>query len=208
MTATAPDVILASTSPARSRLLTNAMVPFSVQPSSVDEEGELARHIAEHGTPSSAEEALFLADLKAEAVAKNSSGAVVIGCDSVFEIDNTSYGKPYTVDETVKRWAIMGGKTGVLHTAQVVIDTTQPGNKSSRIVSTEVSFAKISPEEARAYAETGEPLQCAGAFTLDGRGSTFVSEIRGDANAVIGISTSALREQFAELGYFLPLADL
>lgn len=208
MTQTAPAVILASTSPARSRILTNALVPFTVSPSAVDEEGELSQLIAKSGKPSSAEEAVFLAGLKAEAVARDAAGAIVIGCDSVFEVDGVSYGKPYTVEETVNRWSIMSGKTGTLHTGQVVIDTTNGNLRSSRVVSTEVTFTEVSPEEARAYAETGEPLQCAGAFTLDGRGSAFVAGIQGDANAVVGISTAALREQFAELGHMLPLATL
>lgn len=208
MTSTAPAVILASTSPARARLLKNALIPFQVQPSSVDEESELARHIEVHGKPSSADEALFLATLKAEAVASGTAGALVIGCDSVFEIEGVSYGKPYTIDETVRRWSLMSGKTGILHTGQVVIDTRTNSHRSSRIVSTEVRFANVTPEEALAYAQTGEPLQCAGAFTLDGRGSTFVAGILGDANAVIGISTAALREQFLELGYSVPLMTL
>ena len=150
-------------------------------------------------------EAQLLADMKASAVANlpgiNSRPSVlVLGCDSVFELDGASYGKPYQVDVAVQRWKQMRGRTGVLHTGHALVDAAT-GTRAQRTVSTRVSFAEPSDAEIQRYAQSGEPLNCAGGFTIDGRGSAFIDSIEGDHLSVIGVSPAALHSMLAELGH-------
>lgn len=202
-----PQLVLASASPGRARVLQAAGLDFTTEVSSVDEDEVLAGARAVGGeqgiTP--AEVALLLARAKAEDVAavRQVSGqqerpALVLGCDSVFELDGEAYGKPYEVEIAVERWRAMRGRTGVLHSGHWLIGET--GEAVGRTVSTEVSFAAPSEAQIRAYAESGEPLHCAGAFTIDGRGAAFVRGVSGDHLSVIGVSPHVLAELLAELG--------
>ncbi|MGJ9406249.1 Maf family protein [Nesterenkonia aurantiaca] len=200
-------LILGSASSSRARILTQADVRFTVRVSDVDEPAAVAAAQEKLGDEqlSPALEAQLLADLKAAAVANlpgiNSRPSVmVLGCDSVFELDGASYGKPYEVDVAVQRWKQMRGRTGVLHTGHALVDAAT-GARAQRTVSTRVSFGEPTDAEIQAYAESREPLTCAGGFTIDGRGSAFVDRIEGDHLSVIGVSPAALHSMLAELGH-------
>lgn len=187
-----PRLVLASASPARLKTLQAAGLRPEVVVSGVDEDGVEADNVAEL--------ALKLAQLKAVAVASGLARALVIGCDSVLELDGEILGKPVDAAEAVQRWQRMRGRSGVLHTGHCVIDTHREV-WIGRTAATQVRFAPVSDEEIEAYVASGEPLRVAGAFTIDGLGSAYVSGISGDPHNVVGISVPLLRLMFDELGY-------
>jgi septum formation protein len=190
-------LVLASASPARLGLLRQAGLDPKVVVSGVDEDGVTA------ATPGDL--ALLLAEAKAAAVAaqlngdSNSEGALVIGCDSVLELDGQALGKPRDPAEATARWRSMRGRSGVLRTGHCVIDTAN-GKRASRTASTTVRFGTPDDAEIEAYVASGEPLHVAGAFTLDGRSAPFVDSIEGDHGNVIGLSLPLLRYLLAEVG--------
>ncbi|MGW4894200.1 nucleoside triphosphate pyrophosphatase [Kitasatospora sp. NPDC004240] len=184
-------LVLASASPARLGLLRQAGLDPRVVVSGVDEDAITA------ATP--AELALVLAEAKAKAVAAElTGGELVIGCDSVLELDGQALGKPADAEEALARWQAMRGRAGVLRTGHCVIDTVT-GEQSSATASTTVRFGTPDDAEIAAYIATGEPLHVAGAFTLDGRSAPFVDGIEGDHGNVIGLSLPLLRSLLAEL---------
>lgn len=194
--ATPMRFVLASRSPARLATLRAAGVEPEVIVSDVDEEAIEAT--IPDATP--AELAQILARAKAEAVAEAISGpAIVVGCDSVFELNGRSYGKPGTQDVARERWQQMFGKTGVLHTGHCVIDTAT-GQQAEATASTTVTMGTMTPREMDDYLATGEPLEVAGGFTLDGLGGAFIESINGDPSTVVGISLPTLRRLLADLG--------
>lgn len=208
----APLLVLASQSPGRAGVLRAAGIGFEQLVSHADEEALTAA--SEGASP--AELVLLLARAKAEAVAQRpeARGRLVVGCDSLFELDGEVQGKPYTPERAAERLRAQSGRTGVLHTGQWLVDAraaSAPGEAdddgrdrtrpaSGRSVSTAITFAELAEDEIEAYTATGEPLHCAGSFTIDGRGSAFIARVDGDPAAVVGISVAALREQLAELG--------
>lgn len=185
-------LILASASPARLKTLQAAGLRPDVLVSGVDEDGVEAE--------TAAELALKLAQLKAVAVAADQPRALVIGCDSLLEFEGEVLGKPADEAEAVDRWQRMRGRAGVLHTGHCVIDTHREV-WLGRTASTQVRFAMVDDDEIHAYVASGEPLAVAGAFTIDGRGSAYVSGITGDPHNVVGISVPLLRLMFDELGF-------
>ena len=187
-----PRLVLASASPARLKTLQAAGLRPEVIVSGVEEDGVEADNIAEL--------ALKLAQLKAVAVAADQPRALVIGCDSVLELDGEILGKPVDAADAVDRWKRMRGRSGVLHTGHCVIDTHREV-WLGRTAATQVRFAAVGDEEIDAYVASGEPLQVAGAFTIDGLGSAYVSGISGDPHNVVGISVPLLRLMFDELGF-------
>ncbi|MFJ6770481.1 nucleoside triphosphate pyrophosphatase [Kitasatospora sp. NPDC091257] len=185
-------LVLASASPARLGLLRQAGLDPRVVVSGVDEDAITA------ATP--AELALVLAEAKAKAVAAElADGELVIGCDSVLELDGRALGKPADAAEALARWQSMRGRAGVLRTGHCVIDTTT-GRQSSATASTTVRFGTPDDAEVAAYVASGEPLHVAGAFTLDGRSAPFIDGIDGDPGNVIGLSLPLLRRLLADLG--------
>lgn len=150
----------------------------------------------------------MLAEAKATAVADGGGldgGELVVGCDSVLELDGRALGKPKDAAEATQRWHAMRGRSGVLQTGHCVIDTAD-GRRLSRTASTTVHFGTPDDAEIAAYVASGEPLHVAGAFTLDGRSAPFVDGIEGDPGNVIGLSLPLLRALLAELG--IPITDL
>jgi septum formation protein len=193
-----PRLMLASQSPARLKLLNAAGIDAEVMVSGVDES-------AVNATRADAL-ALVLARMKAEAVAnrlRNSERArdhlLIVGCDSVLELDGEIYGKPADADDAIKRWELMRGREGVLHTGHCLIDL-RTDTHSEAAASTRVEFAELSDAEIAAYVASGEPLNVAGAFTIDGLGSPFVAEITGDHTNVMGLSMPLLRHLLAAQG--------
>lgn len=196
-------VVLASASPARKRLLHAAGIEPSIMVSGVDEDAATAAAEQTYGPLAPEDLALVLARAKAEDVASQVDDALVVGCDSILELDGDGHGKPANAEEAVARWQRMRGRTGVLHTGHWVIDTREDDGTGATLgatASTTVHFAAIDDDEIRAYVETGEPLRVAGSFTLDGLGAPFVSGIEGDPSNVVGLSLPLLRELLAEVG--------
>ena len=190
--------VLASASPARLQTLRAAGVEPEVIVSGVDEDAITAE------TP--AELVQLLSQAKASAVEPGLTGdALLLGCDSLLELDGLPLGKPGTAAEATARWQRMRGRTGVLHTGHTLIDVAS-GRRLTRLASTEVDFAEPSDAEIAAYVATGEPLVVAGAFTVDGLGGWFVEAIRGDHHNVVGLSLPLLRRMLLDLGH--SLADL
>ncbi|MGW8989555.1 nucleoside triphosphate pyrophosphatase [Streptomyces zhihengii] len=192
-------LVLASASPARLNLLKQAGLDPHVIVSGVDEDALSA--------PTPAELALVLAEAKAAAVAarEEAAGSLLIGCDSVLELDGQALGKPADAEEATARWKAMRGRAGVLQTGHCVIDTVT-GRRASATASTTVRFGEPSDAEVAAYVASGEPLHVAGAFTLDGLSAPFVDGIDGDPGNVIGLSLPLLRRLLAELG--IEITDL
>ncbi|MFE2425409.1 nucleoside triphosphate pyrophosphatase [Streptomyces sp. NPDC059373] len=185
-------VVLASASPARLALLKSAGLAPRVIVSGVDEDAITA--------PTPGELARVLAEAKAEAVAGQlAGGELVIGCDSVLELDGEALGKPADAEEAIARWKSMRGRAGVLQTGHCVIDVAA-GARVSATASTTVRFGTPDDAEVAAYVASGEPLHVAGAFTLDGRSAPFIEGIEGDHGNVIGLSLPLLRRLLAELG--------
>lgn len=224
----APRLILASASPARRQILTEARVPFDVMVSDVDERAAVEAYVEAAGRIAPADEAQMLARAKAEDVAsrREARGALVLGCDSVFEMDGRAYGKPHEVEVAVERWRQMRGRTGTLHTGHWLVDAstatrttvsnwlgeavgatgalpvpTAELQSASETVSVDITFRVPTEEQIRAYAESGEPLHCAGAFTLEGGAAEFIEQVDGDREAVIGVSPMALGRLLGRLGH-------
>ena len=194
------SLILASASPARTKLLTDAGIGHTVLVSDVDEDAVTARY----GLTDPHDTALLLARAKAEAVASlpEAEGALVIGCDSVFEFEGEAHGKPWEADVARERIRRMSGSSGVLHTGHWLVDcrdTDEDGSGATlgAVSSAEVHFAKLSEDEIEAYIATGEPLQVAGSFTIDSLGGAFIERVDGDQHAVVGLSVSTLRQLLA-----------
>ena len=187
-------LVLASQSPARLATLRSAGVEPTVIVSGVDESQV-------DGLPP-AEIALQLAELKCAAVAQREdlpTDSVVLGCDSVLELDGQALGKPDDAADAILRWQAMRGRTGVLHTGHALHDAVT-GQTAAATASTTVHFADLT-DEVDAYVATGEPLHVAGAFTVDGLGGAFVTGIEGDYHNVVGVSLPLLRDLLAELGH-------
>jgi nucleoside triphosphate pyrophosphatase len=185
------ELVLASASPARLALLRGAGLDPEVIVSGVDESAFSA------ATP--AELVAVLAQAKARAVAARVGRGLVIGCDSMLDLDGRARGKPKSAADAAALWREMSGRTGMLVTGHCVIDAGT-GRQAAAVAATEVRFGTPSDGEIAAYIASGEPLTVAGAFTLGGRGGWFVDGIDGDHGNVIGISLPLLRRLLAELG--------
>lgn len=193
--------VLASASPARLATLRAVGLDPEVIISGVDEDDVSA--------DSPADLAQRLAELKGTAIAgatpRREATEVVLGCDSVLELDGVAYGKPGDPATAIARWQQMRGRSGVLHTGHHVTVRTGDSTRSlSAVASTCVHFAEVSDDEIAAYVATGEPLVVAGAFTLDGLGAAFVRGIEGDPHNVVGVSVPLLRTMINELGLRWP----
>lgn len=187
------SLVLASASPARLATLKAAGVEPSVVVSGVDESRVT-------GLPP-ADLAQRLAELKCAAVADEvGRGPLVLGCDSVLELDGAAHGKPGDAAAAVRRWQQMRGRAGTLHTGHCLRDTGT-GSQVTATGSTVVHFADLTDEEIAAYVDTGEPLEVAGAFTVDGLGGAFVTRIEGDHHNVVGLSLPLLRDLLGRLGH-------
>ena len=187
--------VLASASPARLATLRAAGVEPEVVVSGVDESVVVAADTSSL--------VAALADLKARAVADGVDGpALVLGCDSMLDLDGEALGKPGSAKVAVQRWQAMRGRVGTLWTGHCLIDTER-GTSVVSSEATDVAFADISDAEIAAYTGTGEPSAVAGAFTLDGLGGWFVERVDGDPHNVVGVSLPTLRSMLDELGHTL-----
>ena len=185
-----PVLLLASASSARRRLLEQAGIPHRVRVSGVDERAISA--------PEPSLLVQRLAEAKAMAVHQTlDSGAdveimAVLGCDSVLVFEGEVFGKPSDAAEAVQRWRRMAGGRGELLTGHCLLPAS--GEPLLSCVSTGVLFAALTPMEIDAYVATGEPMQCAGGFALEGRGGLCVEGLDGCYSNVIGLSLPWLRQ--------------
>jgi septum formation protein len=186
-------LLLASTSPARKRLLNDAGIVFETHSPGVDEDA-----LVEAVKPPTIQDmTLLLARAKAEAVTFD---GLVLGCDSALLLDGEMLGKPHLPEVAIARWQKMRGQTGILCSGHWLIDG-ETGEATGKVTQTTVRFANLTDEQIHKYVATGEPLQVAGAFTIDGIGGAFVERIEGDYHTVVGLSLVALRELVTELGH-------
>lgn len=188
--------VLASASPARRQLLIHAGLNPAVQPSDVDEDSMLRTL---HGQPFT-EQVQILARAKCESIAETvTDDALVLGCDSMFEVDGALFGKPGSPDIARERLRAMSGRSGVLHTGHWLARPTHD-RACGDVASTIVHIASLSESDIEAYIDTGEPLQVAGSFTIDGIGGPFVTGVEGDPSNVVGCSLPLLRTLSEQLG--------
>ncbi|GEA83362.1 Maf family protein [Cellulomonas gelida] len=226
-------LLLASASPARRATLRAAGIEPLVATSSVDEDAALAaareRFAGPQGVLDPVDAVLVLAQAKAHDVAAHlpdelaeADDLVVLGCDSMLELDGEILGKPRDEADATDRWRAMRGRAGTLHTGHWLVDLRQPDESAPAprpgmlgagrgavlgdTSSTVVHFADLSDDEIAAYVATREPLAVAGAFTIDGLGGPFVERIEGDHHGVVGLSLPLLRTLLAQID--LPLHTL
>jgi septum formation protein len=188
------SVVLASASPSRKRLLDSCGISAQVIVSGVDEEDPKLTALAPR------EMVIALAILKAHTIkAQVGNEHLIIGCDSTFEFQGKSFGKPLTEELAVARCKELRGNFGLLHTGHCIIDTKQ-GIEISDVSTSKVFFADMSDAEIAGYVASGEPLNVAGGFTLDGLSAPFISRIEGDPSGIIGLSLPLLRRAINSLG--------
>ena len=193
-----PRIVLASQSTSRRRLLEDAGLKPTIIVSNVDEETDFFNAM----TPE--DMVIALAISKAHTVREMIDyPAIIIGCDSTFDVDGVSFGKPGTPDVAIERAKKISGRTGLLHTGHCIIDTER-GIEIADRVTTKVTFTDMTDEEIADYVASEEPLHVAGGFTLDGYGSPFIPVIEGDYTNVVGISMPFLRNVMKQLGYSWP----
>ena len=210
-------LLLASASPARRATLQSLGIHPVVRVSGVDEDAVLAAAGERFGALEPADAVLVLAQAKAEAVTAAladdpelaDEDLLVLGCDSMLEMDGEIHGKPADAAQATSRWRAMRGRSGTLHTGHWLVDERGPaaggtGGTLGATSSTVVHFADLSDAEIGAYVATGEPLAVAGAFTLDGRGGAFVTGIEGDHHGVVGVSLPLVRELLGQVGLTVP----
>ena len=192
----APRFILASGSVTRLRVLRDAGFDPDVVVSGVSEEVdgiETARAV------------VVLAERKASAVAGGEPDALILGCDSMLDLDGVSLGKPESSAEVIDMWRRLSGNRGILHTGHCLIDT-RTGMTISRLDSTVVRFGSPTGAEITAYVASGEALTLAGAFSIDGRSAPFVDGIEGVPSNVLGLSLPLVRGMLHDVG--ITMSDL
>ena len=193
-----PRIVLASQSTSRRRLLEDAGLKPTIIVSNVDEETDFFNAMAP------VDMVIALAISKAHTVRELIDyPAIIIGCDSTFDVDGVSFGKPGTPEVAIERAQKISGRTGLLHTGHCIIDTEQ-GIEIADRVTTKVTFTDMTEEEIADYVASEEPLHVAGGFTLDGFGSPFIPVVEGDYTNVVGISMPFLRSAMKQLGYSWP----
>ncbi|APX32477.1 septum formation inhibitor Maf [Brachybacterium sp. P6-10-X1] len=208
-----PLLLLASASAGRRATLRAARIEHGTLPVDLDEEAILTtarERAAASGDPedvlTSAVEVLLLAREKAlAATARSEGGYVVLGCDSMLELDGVSIGKPHTPARAIRGWQAMRGRTATLHSGHWLVDDRDEADGGTAATfgataSCRVTFADVTDEEIDAYVATGEPLGVAGGFTLDGVAGPFLEGVEGDPHAVVGLSLPLLRRMLGEIG--------
>lgn len=208
---------LASASPSRLRILDQAGVDPLVRHPRVDEDALLAglpegtphvRVVEELARAKAADvlerEGASLAD---EARAAGADTLALVGCDSMLLVDGQLEGKPHTYERAMERWTRLRGRHGVLLTGHALAVADVSGGGAPAVVhrgadtsDTTVHFGAPSDADLDVYLRTGEPLECAGAFTIESLGGWFIERIDGDPSSVIGLSLPLLRRLLSDAG--------
>ncbi len=189
--------VLASGSAGRLHVLRGAGIDPEVVVSGVDETAE--DHL------DTATVVGLLAERKASAVAALRPDALVLGCDSMLDLDGRAFGKPASPERARQMWARLSGREGTLYTGHCLIEPSA-GRRVLGVGRTVVRFGSPNDAEVAAYVASGEPMTVAGGFTIDGLAAPFVESIDGNHSNVIGLSMPLLRRMLADLG--LAITDL
>lgn len=184
------SIILASASPRRAELLRQIGVTFSVQPADVDET-PLADEPAEHYVAR-------LARDKALAVAQESPEATVLGSDTSVVLEGVILGKPVDADDAV---ATLQRLSGACHQVMTAIAVARGDRCECRVVTTNVRFRPLSSAEIAAYVASGEPMDKAGSYGIQGLGGIFVSDLQGSYSAVVGLPLQETADLLADAGH-------
>jgi septum formation protein len=206
-----PTLILASASPARRQLLEKAGISPIICPSHFDESqiqvdnpNQLVEILAESKAQVIVDKIqqgkLLLESYVDSKKLSRSENILVLGCDSVLVVAGEIHGKPKDKAEAISRWQRMRGQVGQLLTGHALIDI-QSGHKQVQSRITQVHFAWVSDDEIKAYVATGEPMNCAGCFAIEGKGGLFIEKLEGCHTNVIGLSLPLLRQMFHQLEY-------
>jgi septum formation protein len=178
-------IILASASPRRKELLRQLGIEFEVSPSEVEEDIRGGEDPREH--------VLRLARLKAREIASAHDGAVVISADTIVVLDNEILGKPEDEKEAFAMLSRLSGREHQVFTGFCVLDPSH-GTGHCEAVESKVRFKHLTPEEIRGYIKTGEPMDKAGAYAVQGKGSYMIKEIQGSYTNVVGLPLCELVE--------------
>ncbi|WP_320668123.1 nucleoside triphosphate pyrophosphatase [Prochlorococcus sp. MIT 1307] len=204
--------MLASASKARHGLLEKAAIPHCLMASGIDEErfqGSDALKMVEMLAIAKANAVASKLASKAQQIFPYKKITSILGCDSVFLFENEIYGKPRDANEAIERWERMSSNSGFLITGHALLfgssafncQTEIPFNRAlQKVISTRVEFVDLSHAQIEKYVSTGEPLECAGGFALEGKGAMLISSICGCYSNVIGLSLPWLRKAFLKAG--------
>lgn len=202
-----PTLFLASASPARLATLKQVGITPQLLDHDVDEHALVGQATQEGPIPAS-RMVEILARAKAEnAAQRHHVSGLILGGDSLFEVDGEIFGKPHTPEVAKERWLRQRGKTGVLHSGHELLHLVdgEIADRASIATTTAVTFVDdMSEEDIDAYIASGEPLAVAGAFTIDSLGAPFIKSIDGDPYTVVGLSIWALRAMVEQLGFRYP----
>ncbi len=190
-------IILASGSPRRRELLDSLGVDFQVVKPDVDEEGFDLSHLAP------GEVVKFLSRTKAQEVFKRHNRHIVIGADTIVVLEGTVFGKPRDAAEAFRMLQALQGTTHEVYSGITLFNPDDSGATPpllSAFRTTRVTMRPLNEAEIQAYIATGEPMDKAGAYAIQGVGSTLVSGIEGCYFNVVGMSLALLDEMFREIG--------
>jgi septum formation protein len=189
-----PRIVLASSSPRRRELLTLAGYRFDVVPADIDESVVAGEDAIAYVERLAREKAVAVAD----AIADRHRDAVVVGADTTVALDGAIMAKPVDSADAARMLHLLSGRTHEVHTGVAVVavvvgapagDTTMV----SRVVTTAVTFDKLSEADIATYVATGEPMGKAGAYAIQGFGGAYVSAVNGSVANVIGLPLVELR---------------
>ena len=183
-------VVLASSSPRRREILEKLGIAFDIIPSNADESGVTGR---------ADETVMILAKRKAESVAGNLNDSLVIGCDTLVALENDVFGKPESTAQAEEMLSRLSGNTHRVLSGLCLIDTVTGETRISR-EETFVSFRGLSPEEIRAYVLSGEPMDKAGAYAIQGGAGRFVSEVNGSYDNIVGFPSELFLREVRQMG--------
>ncbi len=204
-------LILASASIPRHHLLQQAEIPHEVIISHINEESfkfEDPNLLVKNLAIAKAKAVLSKLTKQKQNQGKDSHEKIVLGCDSIFLFENQIFGKPQSSEQAIERWKKMSSNGGHLITGHALLYKSRDLKESkgqlydqliSGVITTQVIFSKLTKKEIKDYVKTGEPLNCAGGFALEGKGGVYIESIEGCYSNVIGLSLPWLRKSLKEI---------